>query len=1248
MGKIFSNKQTSFNFINKSLLKHKSILLNFITLKVIPQGLLSLNSESEKIKAQYDEKQLGVDIHSGRAVCLKEITFYYSIPGSEEKLPFIMPRLTNLESQDLEIWIQKYRNLVKKMAWNNEVVIHVLEELVDEKYHEIIESKKTIETKFQSLISAKYPKTHTFIYLKNIENIKQENYVLIEDYYNDIQNETRKFALCNNLNETETKSRIQENFMRNLHPQIAIYFTELEKNFMKEILEKAKTIEMKLIEQGNSKILRSKDNENLIDSRSYVSKEKVEKYCKFHRSTTHDDKECFSQRKNLKIRENNKKNELYIKLYFKNYFLNLTIDTGSNMNFISYKKAKCIPQKQIKCHPITIILGNGIVHKVDKFIYLELSLQKSSSAQFKTKFFILEKLPCDIIIGLEFLQKFRSSIDLENMKLKLDDIEIPIYGNEIKKITRNNYDTEEKDINKFIEFYKNNNPNVGEIPTNGHVINLIENKIVQHKGYSVPIKCKKVVEKHIRDLISNKIIRRSKSYFSSPAFIIPKPDKTVRLVVDYRELNKITQSLQFPYPKIRDQFNDLKGAQYFSKIDLHSGYYQLKIADNDIYKTAFTILNDKYEFLRLPFGLKNAPFHFQQAMSELFGQLDYVKIFLDDILIFSKSKEEHDIHLLEVLKRLWNAHVKINFKKSEFFKPEILYLGQIINGKFIRPDITNLAKLKGIGFPKTKKQLMKIIGSIQWFRPYITNLSDKLNPLTSKLKNDTKFQWNDSDSEKLKEIYKYIEKQPKLHYPNLDDEFILFTDASDSAIGSVLIQNQKIISIYSNKLSEIERRYTSAEKEMLAIYKSLLNFRNIILGSKIIINTDNKNIISDTNDPIKRIERWKMSLQEFDYSMNYFQGKLNRGADALSRMFQIRTSTKLKCSNEHIRNELLINGTENNEGKFVFTNKNELKILEYLHETLGHPGIFSLYNTLKRISEIKNLRKKISLIVQNCQKCQTCKHSVTNKPSSKGYFYEKRPNIFLSTDIVGPYTCLQKNEEGRKLYVITITDICTRFTKIKIIKKITSKTVFKALKEIWFERYGNPNKLLTDHGKQYVSKYFNSAISERGIKLKQSTIFNPTGNAISERINKTINEIMRMYSFKLKNKEIENMIENRLNLLTHSTLKMSPYELFLGNLPFKNEPVESQHRNLQNANKNSKDKAISRLNENNNENFNKPIPGDYVYVKSIYKGKSAPLWEGPYRVDMSCEKSNRILVVRRGKLVWYSLKTIKSSKYRDL
>ncbi|KAG0442645.1 hypothetical protein DMUE_0113 [Dictyocoela muelleri] len=195
MGK-FSRDKFNKNISNKKVFRHMSILLNFISLSVFPQGFLSLNSERHKNAperyTQHCDKGLR-DNHAENAVISKDITFMYTLSGSDDELPFRMTRLYDLESQNLETWILNLRNIAGKMKWNDEVVLHVLEELVDDDYHHIMADKKVIETKLQSLINAKYPRTDTFIYLKKIENIKQENYVLIKDYQ------------CNSLNDTKIR-----------------------------------------------------------------------------------------------------------------------------------------------------------------------------------------------------------------------------------------------------------------------------------------------------------------------------------------------------------------------------------------------------------------------------------------------------------------------------------------------------------------------------------------------------------------------------------------------------------------------------------------------------------------------------------------------------------------------------------------------------------------------------------------------------------------------------------------------------------------------------------------------------------------------------------------------------------------------------------------------------------------------------------------------------------------------------------
>ncbi|KAG0431927.1 Transposon Tf2-11 polyprotein, partial [Dictyocoela muelleri] len=227
------------------------------------------------------------------------------------------------------------------------------------------------------------------------------------------------------------------------------------------------------------------------------------------------------------------------------------------------------------------------------------------------------------------------------------------------------------------------------------------------------------------------------------------------------------------------------------------------------------------------------------------------------------------------------------------FQNQIVYLGHVIDKRGIRPDTTRLKPLKQI-LPKTKKQLQRLVGIINWYRPYIKDLSQKMIKIYDKLKRNNKFEWTDSDTEDIKLIYAEIEKQTLLYYPDINLPFQLKTDASDTCIGATLKQKEKIIGFYSYKLNKSEKNYTIVEKETLDIIKSLLHFKNIIFNSPIEVRTDNANLLY--NGPLsKRIERWKYVLQEFNITFKHIKGKNNTIADSFSR-FNISQIMKLNLS----------------------------------------------------------------------------------------------------------------------------------------------------------------------------------------------------------------------------------------------------------------------------------------------------------------------------------------------------------------
>ncbi|KAG0422027.1 Transposon Tf2-9 polyprotein, partial [Dictyocoela muelleri] len=224
------------------------------------------------------------------------------------------------------------------------------------------------------------------------------------------------------------------------------------------------------------------------------------------------------------------------------------------------------------------------------------------------------------------------------------------------------------------------------------------------------------------------------------------------------------------------------------------------------------------------------------------GDFEYVKIFLDDILIHSKYVELHERHLNKILDILRSNNVAINFEKSRFFKNKVTYLGHVIDKDGSRADISRLPTVEKL-VPKTRKQLQRLLGVFNWYRPYLPNMSIKLMKLTDKLKNKTYFKWEAEDDKILNTLYKEIQQHQLIHYPDISKPFVLESDGSERGMGSILKQENQIVGIYSAKFNQTEENYSVVEKETLAILKSLLHFKNIIFNSKIIVKTDNRDLI---------------------------------------------------------------------------------------------------------------------------------------------------------------------------------------------------------------------------------------------------------------------------------------------------------------------------------------------------------------------------------------------------------------------
>lgn len=310
--------------------------------------------------------------------------------------------------------------------------------------------------------------------------------------------------------------------------------------------------------------------------------------------------------------------------------------------------------------------------------------------------------------------------------------------------------------------------------------------------YRMSVKELEELKKQLDENLKHGFIRPSRSPFGSPVLFVKKKDGSMRLCVDYRALNKITVKNKYPLPLISDLLDQLQGAKIFSKIDLRSGYHQIRIAENDISKTAFRTRYGHFEFLVLPFGLTNAPATFMHLIQKIFhSYLDrFVVVYLDDILVYSRSRDEHEEHLRTVLQVLRENKLYAKLNKCAFYRTEIEFLGHVISADGVYMEKNKMQDIKGWPQPKSVHEVRSFLGLAGFYRKFIKNFSQISSAMTDLLKKDSKFKWTERHQEAFESLKKAVSSAPVLIIPDPKLPFVVSTDASGYAIGATLSQDQ--------------------------------------------------------------------------------------------------------------------------------------------------------------------------------------------------------------------------------------------------------------------------------------------------------------------------------------------------------------------------------------------------------------------------------------------------------------------------
>ncbi|MGH2639958.1 MAG: reverse transcriptase domain-containing protein, partial [Rhabdochlamydiaceae bacterium] len=704
------------------------------------------------------------------------------------------------------------------------------------------------------------------------------------------------------------------------------------------------------------------------------------------------------------------------------------------------------------------------------------------------------------------------------------------------------------------------------------------------------------LKKQLDELMEAGFIRPSKSPYGAPVLFVKKKDGTMRMCVDYRDLNRITVRNRYPLPHLEELFDRLQGAKYFSKLDLRSGYHQVRIHPDDIQKTAFRTRYGHYEFLVLPFGLTNAPATFMHLMQSIFApHLDaFVIIFLDDILIFSKTLEEHEIHVRKVLELLRQHKLYAKKSKCAFFKTSLSFLGHVVSAEGVSMEADKVKAI--VEWPEliNVAGVRSFLGLTGWYRRFVKHYSHIAYSLTDLLHEDKRFEWNEVEKAAFKRLKEAISSAPVLIIPDDKLPYVVTADASGCAMGATLSQDQgkglQPIAFLSHKMNDAEKNYPVHEQELLAVICALREWRHYLHGRKFKVITDHQSLRYLQTQPhlSPRQVRWSEFLQDYDFDVEYKPGKQNVVADALSRRPDHATTTEaVQCnalfnssaqvSKEYAKRikaayladkgcrDILANPQQY---QTHFTVKNEMiycgqqlyippdkqiraELLLEAHDapTSGHVGTAKTVELLARTYYWPNLAIDVKAYVTSCPACQSNKARSSNAIGlAKAIAPPPRRWDQVTMDFI---TDLPRTASGNDTIVVVVDKYSKMIHCIPTTITVDAPAVARLFYDNIVRIHGLPSSIISDRDPRFTSSFWRQLWKQLGTKLAPSTAYHAATDGQTERANRTIEDMLRAYVNERQNDWDKRLtaVEIAYNNSKQSSTGFSPFYLNAGQHP---------------------------------------------------------------------------------------------------
>lgn len=796
-----------------------------------------------------------------------------------------------------------------------------------------------------------------------------------------------------------------------------------------------------------------------------------------------------------------------------------------------------------------------------------------------------------LIMGVDFFHKF--GLDIVKRADSIDEVECNSLSSQKEETIELPQHLKIKLDEIINKFPFDDNKSLGCQTLIRHRIDTEMNRpIIQHQ-YNYNVKVLEKVHKVVDEWIEQGVIEKSTSAWRNPIVVVKKSDDKIRVCLDARKLNSITKRDRFLTPNVFEALNSIPSdVMIFGRLDKNQAFLQTMLADEDKEKTAFFVKGKGlFHFVRMPFGLANAPATQTRLMLEIFGDLEpYVLVYFDDIIIMGRNYD-HYFDLLETVAfRLKKFKLTISRDKMNLSLKDIKILGHIVSKDGIKVDSTKTDAINKWPTPTTKRELQRFIGMCNWYRRHIKDFSLIAASMTEVLKGKS-FKWTEAAEESFKNLKKVMLSPPVLRPPRWEFPMNLLCDASNEGVGAALTQideqgNEFVIEYYSSKLTENERKFSPTEKECLAVIKAIKHFRPFIELMPLNIITDHYSLKYLLNMSVTsgRLARWILFLQPYVNCIQHRPGKLMKVPDALSR-------APIMNSEEENLNEMSLTLNNNNcdeyeeliqkirtnpdripnfrlsQGRILFksnsnrsTNDDNWKIvpkvscrdniIKQCHEECVHGGIKCTLAKIRETWYWKRMRKDVANFTKNCFKCLCVKSS--NKKLSGPMKYSRIPRNCMETvsiDIKGPFPA---SGIRRYRYIIVMIDILSRFAWFELCNDVNAQKIVKFMRKV-FNEFKHPKIIIHDNGKQFTSSEFSKYLVTNNISSNPTPIYCAKNNPV-ERFNRTLGDSLRLYllDFPLKHSQWHKFVGDiisKLNNRESDVTGFTPFVVLYGKEP---------------------------------------------------------------------------------------------------